>query len=165
MMLDQEAAEHASEQGLTQPSKAGGMGVLAESTLAGQGLGPGLGGVQGTGLALAPLTNPFGGAKPGPFGKYSQHILSTYPLHILSAYSLHILSIFPSTYQINPSSNPPSQPPPPPPLSVTAGAGTGGFGALGSGGGTTGPFGGFSQVGLALIPQCPSFSAPSSTNH
>ena len=113
-MLDQEAAEHASEQGLTQPSKAGGMGVLAESTLAGQGLGPGLGGVQGTGLALAPLTNPFGGAKPGPFGKYSQHILSTYPLHILSAYSLHILSIFPSTYQINPSSNPPSQPPPPP---------------------------------------------------
>ena len=75
-------------QGLAQPSRGGGMGAIAESSLAGQGLSQG-------GLALAPSTNPFAGTKPpGPFGTYHQppthhhtitsshrHILSTYPLN------------------------------------------------------------------------------------
>ena len=65
LMLDPDAVEHAPGLGQTQPPKVGGFGAIGESSLAGQGLSQG--------LANAPSTNPFAGAKSGPFGTHHSH--------------------------------------------------------------------------------------------
>ena len=67
LMFDPDAVEHAPGLGLTQPPKVGGFGAIGESSLAGQGLSQG--------LANAPSTNPFAGAKSGPFGTHHSHII------------------------------------------------------------------------------------------
>lgn len=71
LILDPDAVEHAPGLESTQPPKAGlGFGAIGESS----------------GLATAPSTNPFAGAKSGPFGIHSSSFRLSF-LHIPSNHS------------------------------------------------------------------------------